>query len=339
MATTTVKKGTNRPAHYARRNKHAQRTPLPPRAVTKNMTAVLIREEMNRMAATPTAAQQKALAAIDNNSTVVVHPKVAAALVEHKWARHLKDGRWKVTATGKRYANGYAASDAARTGAESPAPAPETKKRSGKPVGPHSAPVADGLGRMSARFVAAARESGWAVEVSHPRPGLDKLTATREDEVVYCAQANDKLDVSDPPYTVIAGRKVRLRQLSACIKQMTLPDDERPVRRELRQSVVRHREETDDRPVREALPFSDDSSDEDIISSVLGRTVTWRNSVSGNRQSQDVTAHAKHVRIDNHPVGRILTFNGVEHIVSNGKPVEAMTGTFSIYVHRILKVK
>ena len=284
------------------------------------------------MAATPTAAQQKALAAIDRNPTVVVHHKVAAALVDNKWARHLKDGSWKVTASGKRYASA--------TGAETPDPAPRTKGRTGKPVDNDSAPTAQGssdLGRMSARFVAAARENGWAVEVSHPRPGVDKMTATRDDEVVYCAQANDKLDVSDPPYTIIAGRKVRLRQLSACIKQMSLSGDDRPVRRELRQNAVGRRSE-DDRPVREALPFSEDSSDEEITAAVAGNRLTWRNGVAGIRQDQIVTSNPKHIRIDNHPNGRILTFNGVETVVSNGKPVEAMTGTFSVYVHRILKV-
>lgn len=78
--TTYVPKGANRASHNARTAKAAQRTPLPPKASSKNDTAAIIRDEIGKQAAEAarSAARRVATAAAKQKSEMP--PKVHAYL-------------------------------------------------------------------------------------------------------------------------------------------------------------------------------------------------------------------------------------------------------------------
>lgn len=172
-------------------------------------------------------------------------------------------------------------------------------------------------------FAKIAKSAGWKIDL-FKEPGLTartRVTASRNDGVVIVwFQPNDTMDVVDlPTYTRPGGTIVKLRNVSAAKKQVTMTEDERPIKSvviESRRHVPVGAVE-DDVP-RRRLPFDVETAHDDVVLAACnGARITWRNSMTGLVEVAYCTPNAKQIKVTDHrdPIGpgaRLLHFTAIE---------------------------
>jgi hypothetical protein len=108
--------------------------------------------------------------------------------------------------------------------------------------------------------------------------------------------------------------------------------------------AARKEEITNDQKAVARLPFDPVEDDDDtIIESLVGKRITWRNSVSLTLDSAIVPMRSRNIRITQHPktARRILSFHESQGFSkgNDGETHEALGGERSVYLDKVLKVR
>lgn len=103
-------------------------------------------------------------------------------------------------------------------------------------------------------------------------------------------------------------------------------------------------EQPDDHDARKHLTFDPVEDDDDtIIESLVGHTITWRNSVSNTLDSAEVPSRSRNVRVTIHPKSgrRIVSFHESQGLIKgkDDQVREALGGERSVYIDKILRVR
>lgn len=224
-------------------------------------------------------------------------------------------------------------------------PSPSGKRRKSTSGQPRTASVAAGSsgdkGEAKADDLAAfAREAGWAAETTTGGPTSFTVTATRDGEIITVTFTDGRLDENQGswPTWLSNGREVRLRNVSQAKKQMVAQADEsRPVRREKRKPIPAKENKADEYADLGSL------SDEEVLKSVAGSIITWRNALSGILTEALVPSKIKDtlLKVEMHPKNghRILSFFSVIHRKRGDEIIEVPIGWRSVYVDKIMRIR
>lgn len=272
--TTTANKHGLRKAAQDRTSKHAQRTPLPPRAgqveaatepVEGQQYGTMTQPELRKVAkklgiqSTMDAPKGKLLSAILNKEK-----QLAAAKKE-----------------------------------EAPAPVKESPKAA--PSGSKSWPKAEAVKK-------AITPHGWTVECEEHDGDTVELTATRKDEVLWICWSYGVLTTSPMPTYTIADRTIKLRNASA-LKQHAArsPEAGEKELEKVRSNTYFRKKPTE--PKRTKLPFDPGTAtDAEVIDALLGKAVAWHNSLSQNTETAQIGRNARKVALVERDGDRILKF-------------------------------
>lgn len=173
-----------------------------------------------------------------------------------------------------------------------------------------------------------AEEHGWKVKVSEDKPGL-KLVAKRGKETITCWFDGGKYDLVRIGYIEVEGASWRgnLRAAHACRRQMANEGRDRPHPNPgAGRSAPRGKREEEPTPETESpedafkrVPFLVDDDDLTIIDAIKGKSIRWRNGVSGVVEEAQLPAEVKGKKRDKivlktHPTKnrRILEFLAVD---------------------------
>lgn len=273
VMTTTVTKGTNRPGATARRNRHAQTTPLPPRPGQVE------------------AARAEVPEPIDSRT-------------------HAADLRTRAEALGIRLPK--SATKARIIEALQAADAQAEQDRPAQPSEAHGdATERDPKGYAKAeKFQAVVATYGWSGEIL-ARPGAEiEVIVRRGDEVIaitwiagvfnYEASAYVVGDRSVRPRNVSAARGFAARAPEAAVAELTRVVANRAWKRKV------------DQPVRTGkLPFDPErATDDEVLEAVRGRTVTWFNRISTQTEAGHVSPNGRWTEIREVNGERVLQFCG-----------------------------
>lgn len=231
----TVKKGAGRPAATARSNRHAQRTPLPPRP----------------------GQVEAAKAPVDSKPS------------------------------GKRTQTGDPITD----------PKPGDSKSWQK----------------AKQFLGIAKGNGWSTvsgnaEGTEPSEDVVEVTVTRGDEVIWISWTSGGLTLDPMPTYTIADRTIKLRNASQA-KQYASRSTEIGKSELERVSSNKFFRRKAVEPKRGKLPFDPKlATDEEVISALLGMTVTWHNNLTQGSEVGHVGRDAHKVRLAERNGDRIFSF-------------------------------
>lgn len=297
---TIVPKGAGRASAAARTNKHAQRTPLPPRKgqveeakeviAYGEMTRPQLLVEAERLGFSPSASISKG--------------KLLEAILQAE-----RDHR-----------------AAARAEAE--------KAPKKGPSAAVQAPKAETKSEAKAEaFRLAAVALGWKVVDRKDEGERVDLTVKRGEEAIDIAWDSGVFQY--PCHHSLKGRTIQLRNASHAKQKMAVSPEQ--AEEEASRVVTRHasaesRKPGAERPKRR-LPFDPElATDEEILDAVHGKKIVWTNGISGADYSdrvpvpKEVRVRANRPRITEGPSGRILNFNGEE-------------GAHSVLVTKIVSVR
>jgi hypothetical protein len=278
--TNVVKKGSGRAAHAERTAKHAQRTPLPPKAAGKQITADIIKDEVQKAVKKTTKARARKSDAGTESMSSLFGPLTATARKSASPKKAAKKPAEAATPKAKAKTKPSPKKAAAAT------PTPK------QPVLKTDAPKVLAL-------VEHAHSQGWAVDVALDGPYVN-VTSTRAGETLVARFIDNKMDDTHMPYFVRTdGSEVLMRNISAVKKQMMSDPAARPVRSE-RQVRSRSAADVSDEPSQRRVPFDIERSDADEVAEALrGATITWRN---GSAEADRAVVSAKRApQIRNHP--------------------------------------
>jgi hypothetical protein len=322
--TTIVRKGAGRPAHAARQRKHAQRTPLPPKGVTELLNTTLRPDAADAIEAELKAqkAAKKASAAKKAPARKTTTRKAAAETETAKKAPAAKKATTKKAAPAKKAAVKKAAAP--------------------KPVEKPSDPLLEKSMRKAEADAEVARSAGWNVEVAQADgPSKVLVVATRRveeeslTETVTVTYNGGFLDHAERPVFLVrpdsgAARKVLLKNSSEFRRQVTEPDSERPISRNVKRPgrPAGSRKATPEDEAESARMDLSKLSDEEVIEALRGKKITWRNSAKNVVMEAQISHRpAAKIFITVHEGKRILNFNEVD-------------GPFrSVYVNKIFRAK
>lgn len=232
------------------------------------------------------------------------------------------------------------------------AKAPKAKK-AGKAKGPRSI-GADSTDKANA-LAAFAKEHGWEASVTDANPGL-LVEADRQGETIRCWFVDGKYDTTRHAQLIVGTWTGKLRGVHGCRKQMANEGRDRPhpnpgagrsvAKRKAADEVVPEDESPEDALRR--VPFSVDDDPLEIIDKLLGKTIKWRNGVSGSVEEAWLPAMVRPVRaarkakrdvitITEHPKTgrRMVTFLTVLAITEHG---EQYGPERSVYLDKIVRV-
>lgn len=313
--TTTVKRGAGRPAAAASTNRHAQRTPLPPKAGSAGAEAIAERKAEKAETAEAEARYGAML--------VAELRKVAKSLGVEGYSRMTKGQlltaileaeRAKVTTTDR-----LAGRDLAAEVFETAAKVRETTKATGKPA---AAPVEPNkidtrrqsdLQQMAAAapqtkswqkalaFRASVAALGWSTSVAWAPDGepddVVEATAQRGDEHLWISWTKGAMTLQPMPTYTIVDRTIRLKNASACLKYAARPvaDAQEELSKVTSNKAFRRKAVT---PKKARIPFDVGlASDEEVIAALLGKTVEWHNSISQATEQASLGRDAHRIRI------------------------------------------
>jgi hypothetical protein len=342
--TTNVPKGAGRGTAAAKRTKAAQRTPLPPRPgqITDEMLAeaahVVDLQKMT-VAALRKYAREHNLAVSFNQPKAALFtailelekmPATEAALApapettteefERLCAIPLSQQTKAIQARIRKLAalpENTAEGKAARTLKKAPAEAAQESGTATKRATlPASAPVSEDPAATKSIakadvFLGEAKELGWSG--SRVVDG-ESATATvkRGGEVIEISWLRGVFQGDTCLYICDGRTGIKIHNASAAKKRMALSSAEA---QEEAQKVSAHKaarapkKTTPAAARRRRLPFDPKLAlDEEILSEVRGRNITWVNSISGTEETARVTRNAQYVKIEEGPRGRVLTF-------------------------------
>jgi hypothetical protein len=340
--TATVKRGAGRPAANASRTRHAQRTPLPPKAEKRDPQQVETTTRKRRAAVTgseespnPTrpAAGTCALCGKAHRQGSAIEMRHSAEFkaqqtAKRSQARNAGIREREAAQDAKQAAKG--SERAPKRVAERPA-----GTRKGRPSATAKELPEDFPGRSKAMRLldGPAQEAGWvgSVKVTDAKTGAAEVSITKGDETMTWFCVDGKQDPAQAPRYTDGRRTVQMKNIAAILAQAT---GERawikPETAKAPRKSAAKRTATPEEPVKQALPFDVElASEREIASALQGRSVTWQNRISGAVESAVLASRAR-VRLEIHPTTRerIITFND-----ANG------LGTRSVRLSGILNIK
>lgn len=220
-------------------------------------------------------------------------------------------------------------------------------------------PIEDKGQRLADEHAKLAKDHGWAVDVAvdpltGPGPRTWIVVARKGDERVQAAWTDGKVN-----YPLVIAffptHQFWLKNTTQWRRQVSLPDSERPAKREpkTRPPRVPASEKiagaieapVDAVPETEGikfnstqLPFEKDALDAEVIDLLKGRKLYWRNNFASKIENAEVPGNARMVRIAEHPTNgrRIVSFPEVAGYDKDG-PVYGCER--SVAVDQMIKVK
>lgn len=208
-----------------------------------------------------------------------------------------------------------------------------------KPKEPE-APIQDKGQRLADEHAKLAKDHGWIVEVQHVTDSEWLVIARKGDEWVQAAWIDGKVDYPRviavfPSYTFWLKNTTQWR------RQVSLPDSERPAKREpknrpprvpvasrsvlavdpgLNGAVVVEVEGDGIKFNSTDLPFAKDAPDAEIIDLLRGHILHWRNNFASKIEKAEVPTVTRLIRISEHPTNgrRIVSFPEVADYTKDG---------------------
>lgn len=359
--TAIVKKGAGRPAAAAKSNKHAQRTPLPPKPGSVAEQAV----EFGRT-----------VPASKRNGLLEVEPKGYGQMTVAELRAEAK--RLGVGIPGlSRMAKGAlltAILEWERAGvavADRPVSFPEPApvdvaldesfpiKERAEVEAILAAPVGDRLETLSeegkkslvkaANFIEESVRRGWTPERQGTQdPAHYGVTVARGAERIEIEWMGGVFQGDTCYYSHPARTPIKLRNASHAKKVMAIPaaEADEEARKVSAHKVTRPARKSQAETIsagRKALPFDPETAtDEEVIAAVSGRNVSWTNEISGNVEDAFVMATPRTVKDKN--TGRVI--ESIERPVKiregkSGRSIEFVshTGFRSVRVSSIVAVR
>lgn len=320
MPTTTVKKGAGRPAATARSNRHAQRTPLPPK-----QDVVL---EARELIATVTPPQYGYMS----------QAELYARALELKIGRRDRTGRFtpiaKSTPKGKLLTAILAAEQAASRAEAKVDAALKPSKLDAKldaAFSPAEVKEAhkwlDGKsGAKAEDFITRAMDLGWKADATLHQGDAVTVIVTRGEEQITISWTGGVFQ-DNCTYAHNGRTPIKLRNASAAKQRMAVEParaNEEATRVTAHKAVKAAARKAPSAQRR--LPFTDASLDQEVLDSVYGKRITWTNSISQQEEEERVPALAEGTRlpdgsrgtkkqhhaprITEGPRGRVLEFVG-----------------------------
>jgi hypothetical protein len=345
--TTNVPKGAGRATATAKRTKHAQRTPLPPKAGSPGAVAV--------EAAKCEGGEEAHFAHLDANGEcpwnhgeaeepqrlgdkTVAELRPLAAKLGVEGYKTLRKGdllnamllaeRAK-TSTAERLAGRNLAEETFKT-AEKSKPARPAKEPKAKAVpatepdcsGERNVPLTEAQGKSMAKaeaFLKAAAELGWA-EFARSAPEQETygvIVGRGEERITISWRAG--VFIGEECYHSHPGRSPRkVINASAAKKIMAIPaaqaaEEAAKVSAHKLARPRRDRSATATTAPRKALPFDPETApDEDVIRAVSGHQISWTNEISGAIDESYVKGSIDEISIQPGKSGRSIRFTSAE---------------------------
>lgn len=252
MATTTANKHGLRKAAQERTNKHAQRTPLPPKGGVTPVEVPANAERYGKM--TQEQLWRKAISlGIDLPSTAS-KGKLLTAILAHE--RTSSPTSVQMQAVSARVSRKEPNTEAGTFGLRSVAKATAVRD--------------------------VMRQNGWETSLTLAEGTTEdediwELTGRRGDEVLWISWTQGTLTTEPMPTYTIADRTIKLRNASA-VKQYAARAPEVGPKELQRVASNRFFRRKPTEPKRAPLPFDPNlATDEEVLSILLGQTVTWHN--------------------------------------------------------------
>jgi len=305
--TNYVKRGAGRATHAEKTNRHAQRTPLPPKpGQVEAAKEVIAAAQPETNFSSMTVAALRAYARDHEMSTVTKltrKPELVAAITKVEASRQAIAKKNRSIGATMRKA----------------APA---KKAPAKKVAPLVAPsTSDGrlttetivakLGGTksdvkAASFARVADSLGWRVDTLSSRDDHTEVTAQRGSEEIHIGWVGGVFIYDECLYTYASHTPIKLRNASAAKKRMTMSekeaDQEAGAKRSARGFGTQREPRSsgkDGSPVekpKRSQKFGEAMLDEDVLDSVRGHKITWINRISGAEESDRVPTPDEHRR-------------------------------------------
>lgn len=368
--TNTVGKGANRPAAMARRNKAAQRTPLPPRAgeITDDMRAhaahvaelqkmtlaqlrAYVKENKLRLAANQAKAEllkailryeEEAEAARGKVPEPRHDPAAAKAAAERTLPGKPYEGptdpaKRKQTPPRKETRQEARAALLAERKAAQAKNAPEKPAKAAK-AAPGSA-VDKSIAKAKA-FLAEAEQLGWAIRSDEDKDLTDDIatvTVARGEELITIQWKAGVFIGETCLYThAQRGRSIKIHNASAAKKRMAVAAEaaeQEAVQVRSNRAARAPREKPAERK-RGPLPFNEQSLDTEVIDAVRGKTIRWTNSISGQEEEARVPAEGERT-----PRGTVVKVTMREDTKGRSINFNDHTGARSVRVSSIVEVR
>lgn len=215
-------------------------------------------------------------------------------------------------------------------------------------------PLSVGDERQKAQdLVDFAKQHGWTGEVKQRDDGIGLMAEVkRGQETIRCYFADGKYDHAKHAEVIVGSWVGRLRAVHACRRQISMEGRDRPypnpgvsrsnASRKVEAEVVPEDESPED--ARKRVPFSIDDDALAIIDAVKGKTIRWRNGLSGSIEEARLPSVARPknakrdiITIADHPATgkRIIEFLPVEEVGERG---EVYGGERFVSLEKILRV-
>lgn len=220
-------------------------------------------------------------AGVIKSMTTPAQRKAAAKAARDETLDHLKDAA---------KTDGQRKKDAKKRAKKSPVGKDERKGRKSTGGGSKRAAKSQGGDREKAEALAAfAKEHKWDVTIEDAKPGL-VLEAVRGAETIRCWFVDGKYDTARHAKLIVGEWTGKLRGVHGCRKQMAGEGRDRPHpqpgkgrsaprKRKAEDEVIPEDESPED--AKRRVPFSIDDPDIEVIDAIKGKTIKWRNGVSG----------------------------------------------------------
>lgn len=312
--TTTVRKGSGRPAATEKSNRHAQRTPLPPKAgVVEDAREVLLTHRKALQKAERFYGEASVSELKDRARELHVKPlprtrgklldaiylaeqaerKIDAQMSQESKTADAVDAAFgpahqetQIRAAQARALAKRLAEDAAEQqptcGGMAPEPAGEVEKR-----------LDTKSGRKAEAFAAEALRLGWKVDAVLHSGDQATVIAVRDGEEIRIEWTEGLFQYDGTTYTHPGRTAVKLRNASAAKAQMLVPPAQAAAKAATvsAHKSVRASAAADGsgraRPAK-PLPFSEASLDQEVLDVLYGKRVTWINRISGKDEEDRV---------------------------------------------------
>lgn len=293
MGTTTANKHGLRKAAEENRNRHAQRTPLPPKGGVKKVEVPEYAEQYGKMDAVQLRSALRNQFGMKPKAGLSVGQLLEMALRaerERRAGSETREDRIAVAQEKKRQ----------RRAAENAAGLSQQTA------------VIDGLSQAQASIMSGSKSLGKAAPIREvmtqhgwsttliPAEGTEtaedvwELTGKRGDEVLWISWTKGVLTTEPMPSYTIADRTIKLRNASA-VKQYAERHPEEGTKELARVSNNRFFRKRPTEPKRSRLPFDPSlATDEEVLSALVGHSVAWHNQYREIEESAIVgTRHGK----------------------------------------------
>jgi hypothetical protein len=311
--TTTVKRGAGRPAATEKSNRHAQRTPLPPKPGTVQGAKDAIAEATGPRYGEMTVAELRKVASglLVKGARSMNKGALLNAILEGEAA----EAKLRTQASSKRAeAKVDAALRPTKTEAAIDAAFPLADE---EPEAVATQTLGSKSERKAEAYVQAARKLGWAETIAYADGDRITVTTKRGQESIDIEWVAGVFQGDTCFYHHNGRTAIKLRNASAAKHRMAIPPAQAD---QEAQKVTAHksvRPKAGKAPsATRSLPFTGASLDQDVLDAICGKEITWTNRISGEPETERVPqAHAgsnlkRQPRITEGPDGRVIHFVG-----------------------------